>query len=577
MRLNRFLRPLRRRVRRLLGYGDRSDRKYGVRYVEHNLPDHLPARAVYPAKITLENAGNWTWRSAPPDGRSVALFVRCGDTVVATHPLPCGEVEAGRRVTVHFALEMPSEAGQVEMHFEMVEHQVTLFRDRGVAPLSVGIRAEPPLADPQDEIWHTASRCNPWHYQPTRGISRGAAGRRYPVFASRAKGCRLWDASGREYIDYVMGWGSTLLGYADDRVQRAVAEAVEWTAPVIPYPHVYEMDVAQMICEDFPSAEMVIFGKNGSDVCTLAARTARVLTARKTILFCGYHGWQDGWVEHFGFDRTGVPPRSVPLTYRFQFNNYDDFDRLYRQHRSDLAAVMLEPSGPMGDDGIHFGEDADREFLQRIAGAARNAGALLIFDEIVTGYRYPGGSVQKATGVVPDMTCLGKALASGMPLSALAGRADVFKQGLPRTWYGPTFKWEIYSFAAARAAIPIYRQEPVAERVWEHGRRLKEGINRACREAGLAAECKGPPFRVLPVFAEPDAYRLALKKALYQQELLAAGLSTYNGIMLPSYAHDEEVLERALTIIGGALRTVAEAEEKNDFDARLDIPPLFEF
>jgi len=436
---------------------------------------------------------------------------------------------------------------------------------------------DPPLGDPHDEIWRVAARFNPWHYQPTRGISRGSAGRRYPVFASRAKGCRLWDAAGREYIDYVMGWGSTLLGYADERVQRAIIAAVEMTAPVIPYPHAYEMDVAQMICEDFPSAEMVIFGKNGSDICTLAARTARVLTGRKTILFCGYHGWQDWWVEHLGFNRTGVPERAVPLAHRFQFNNPVDFDRLYQQHRADLAAVMIEPSGPMGDDGVHFGADADKEFLHGIAKATRDAGALLIFDEIVTGYRYPQGSVQKATGVIPDMTCLGKALASGMPLAALAGRADVFQQGLPRTWYGPTFKWEIYSFAAARAAIPIYRQEPVAEHVWSHGLRLKEGINQRCRESGVAAECKGPPFRMMPVFAEPDAYRLALKKALYQQELLAAGLSTYNGIMLPSYAHDDEALERALAIIGKALRTVAEAGEKNDFDARLDIPPLFEF
>src|SRR5205823_149845 len=106
--------------------------------------------------------------------------------------------------------------------------------------------------------------------------------------------------------------------------------------------HPYEMKVAQMLCQDFPSAEMAIFGKNGSDVCTLAARTARAVTGRKTILFSGYHGWQDWWVEQLGFDRTGVPERSEPLVYRFRFNDWEDFQRLYDQHRADLAAVMIE-------------------------------------------------------------------------------------------------------------------------------------------------------------------------------------------------------------------------------------------
>ena len=575
--LKRYIKTMKRRLRIFLGIPDTPPRTYGVRYLDHNLPGHLPAKAVFPAKVTLENTGNFAWLAAPPDGKSVALFIRFNDAVNATHPLPRDEVKPGEKITIHFALTMPPAAGHVEIHLEMVEHHVTVFRDRGVAPLTIDMTIESALGDPHDEMWEIATRHNPWHYQPTRGISRGTEGRRYPVFASRAKGCHLWDVSGRKYIDYVMGWGSTLLGYADDRVQRAIIEAVELTAPVIPYPHPYEMDVAQMLCEDFPSAEMVIFGKNGSDVCTLAARTARVQTGRKTILFSGYHGWQDWWVEHLGFERTGVPERPVPLVHRFRFNDPEDFQRLYVEHRADLAAVMIEPSGPMGDDDIGFAADANKEFLQNIARSTRDAGAFLVFDEIVTGYRYPQGSVQKATGVIPDMTCLGKALASGMPLSALVGRAAIFKQGLPRTWYGPTFKWEIYSFAAARAAIPIYRSEPVADHVWNHGLRLKEGINGLCRNAGIAAECKGPPFRMVLVFSEPDRHRLALKKALYQQELLAGGLSTYNGIMLPSYAHNDEVLERTLSIIHKALQNIAAAEDKNDFDDRLDIPPLFEF
>jgi glutamate-1-semialdehyde 2,1-aminomutase len=211
-----------------------------------------------------------------------------------------------------------------------------------------------------------------------------------------------------------------------------------------------------------------------------------------------------------------------------------------------------------------------------LADRAREAGALLVFDEIVTGYRYPQHSVQKATGVVPDLTCLGKALASGMPLSALAGRAPILQRALPSTRYGPTFKGEIYSFAAARAAIEIYRSEPVADTVWRLGVKLKDGINAHCQRIGLRASCVGPPFRMAVIFDEPDPYRLRKKKTLYQQELLRQGISTYGGIMLPSYAHDDIVIELTLTAVGHALETVNDADRHDDFDRRLEIPPLID-
>jgi len=547
---------------------------YGVEYVRHNIPDRLPARSVYPANVTIRNTGSMTWISAHPDeGRGVALYLRLGDEIVATYLLPrdlppCGEV------TFRFPINVPSARGEVSICLEMVEFHVALFRDLGVSPLEIQLTVDPPLEDPQDNAWATALSHNPWHFQPTRGISRGTQGRRYPVIASRAKGCRLWDASGREYIDYIMGWGSTLLGYADDRIQQAIIDAVKLTAPVIPYPHELEMEVTRMLCEDFPSAEMAIFGKNGSDVCTLAARISRIMTGKKTILYSGYHGWQDFWVEQMGFGLSGVPDRPAPLIHRFSYNDKEDFFRLYDRYRNDLAAVMLEPAGPLGSDDTWSETDSNRGFLETVAGAARDAGAILVFDEIITGYRFPQGSVQKANGVTPDMTCLGKALASGMPLAALVGRADLMLPAMPKTRYAPTFKGEVYSLAAARAAIEIYRSEPVAEHVWDYGLRLKQGINGICRQKGIAAGCIGTPFRMLTVFHDQDPVLLSLKKTLYCQELLANGLSTYNGIMLPSYSHGEAVLEKTLSIIGHALQSVAEAESQCDYSDRLEIPPI---
>ena len=379
--------------------------------------------------------------------------------------------------------------------------------------------------------------------------------------AAKAKGCRVWDPEGNEFIDYTMGWGSTILGYADERIQQAIGEHLS-TAPLAPFPDPLEMEVSEMIAEDFPSAEMVAFGKNGSDACTVAARLARITTGRRQILSCGFHGWQD-----FAVEPTGE-------LHKFRFNSEASFRALYDRHRADLAAIMIEPAGPFVSPDEGLAGDADPEFLGLLAQAARDAGALLVFDEIITGYRYPGGGVQQATAVIPDLTCLGKALASGMPLSAVAGRGSIFHAGFARTQYCPTFKAEIYSLAAARAAIAIYRREPVAQWIWRTGNQLKEGIVALCRELTIPGACQGPPFRFSLVFEEPDPVRRRLARTLYMQELLGAGLVTVSGVMLPSMAHSDDVVAETLRRMRDVLTVMADAWRLGDFDRRIEIPLL---
>jgi glutamate-1-semialdehyde 2,1-aminomutase len=175
---------------------------------------------------------------------------------------------------------------------------------------------------------------------------------------------------------------------------------------------------------------------------------------------------------------------------------------------------------------------------------------------------------------VPDLACLGKAIGSGMPLAALVGRTHIFEQCMERTHYGPTFKGELYSFAAAKAAIQIYRSEPVAETIWDYGTRLKNEINSLCTRNKLNATCKGPPFRMALIFHEADPDRLRLKWTFYIQELLKRGITTYNGIMLPSYAHDDLIMEKTLEAMGETLERVAYAEKQDKFERYLEIPIL---
>src|SRR5262245_44793081 len=549
-----------------------ATREYGVAYIEHNIPSRLPVGTVLGARVVLENTGQKTWMRHHPEGKRVDLVVLCGTEVWATHHVPRDFVQPGDRVAVHCPLRVPDVAGRYTLTRDLVEQGVTRFATQGVQPLALIVDADPAPMPRSVALYQEAARTTPWHYQPTRGVQRSVDGRSFPLFIERASGCHVWDAEGRRYIDYIMGWGSALLGYNEPRVQQAIVAAMG-CAPVVPLVHPLEVEVARMLVEDIPCAEMATFGKNGSDVCTVAARVARAFTGRPVILFSGYHGWGDWWVEQAGFASTGVPDRPRPLIHRFRFNDLADFTRLYEAHRHELAAVMLEPSGPAESPGGPT-QDANRDFLTAVAAMTRDAGALLIFDEIMTGFRYPGGSVQKATGVVPDLACFGKALGGGMPLSAFVGRAHILQRAMEHTHYGPTYRGEIYSLAAARAALHIYRSEPGADYVWRFGSRLRQGVDALCAELSVSAALVGPPFRMGLVFDEEDPQRFNLKRRLYQQELLKAGIITYDGMMLPSFAHDDAVLTITLAAVRTALGTLAQADREGDLDRYLELPPL---
>ena len=524
-------------------------------------------------RVTIENTGSLRVAGLirPTDGRSSVISF--DDVTYAVLPLPRREVAPGETVTLHFALQPPAQEGRHRLQIDLVQRPGVRFSLQGVPLLTIDIEVEHAPHTPSAPSSALALEHNLWYYQPTQGIQHGHDGRSFPALHLEGQGCHVWDPEGREYIDYSMSWGATILGHAEDRIQEAIRGKLD-SGALPPFPDPLEMEVSRMLVEDFPSAEMVVFGKNGSDVCTVAARLARLVTGKRVILSCGFHGWQDFALDYFTFADSGIPKGPDQVLHKFRFNDRADFFRLYNEHRRDLAAVMIEPAGPFTGPESGMGGDADRGFLEEIAEAARNAKALLIFDEIITGYRYRQGSVQKATGVVPDLTCLGKALASGMPLSALVGTIADLSQGFARTHYCPTFKGEVYSFAAAKAAIEIYRSEPVAEHIWRHGEALREGIHDLARDLRLAAECKGPPFRMGVHFPGADGAVARFKRTLFMQELLKGGVITVTGVMLPSYAHDEVIMRQTLEAIGSALEVVAGAAEPATTTAHRDSAAL---
>ena len=221
-----------------------------------------------------------------------------------------------------------------------------------------------------------------------------------PYFVDRAKGSRLWDVDGNEYIDFVNGLACVTLGYCDPDVDAAVRKQME-SGVTFSLPHRLEIDVAEMLVTMVPCAEKVRFAKNGTDVTSGAIRVARAYTGRERVAVCGYHGWQDWYIGSTSRD-LGVPTCVKALTHPFLYNDIASLTRVLDEHRNEFAAVILEPMS------AEFPRDG---FLEQVRDSTHRHGAVLVFDETITGFRYGPGGAQQEFGIIPDLATFGKGIA----------------------------------------------------------------------------------------------------------------------------------------------------------------------
>jgi glutamate-1-semialdehyde aminotransferase/predicted aldo/keto reductase-like oxidoreductase len=541
---------------------------YDVAWLENNLPASFPKGEPYQVYLHVKNRGSRHWHARHPEGKWVELVVYIGDALHSTSRIS-RDVAPGESLFLTARITFPNTAenGKWRITFSFVERDVAWFHRNGMDPLVVEIRAEEPEGGAIAEASAVSRRSNWGFWQPSQGITRSRTGCRYPLFIEHAQGCRVRDPEGNEWIDYVMAGGSAILGYAHPEIRDAVSRQLDSSA-VVTLPHMLEIKVTEMLRNMIPCAEMVLFGKHGSDMCTAAIRIARLHTGRKKVLFSGYHGWHDWYAETL---QPKLKVSSEPSKlFRFELSDLPSFRTLVKEHSGEIAAVILEPAAQAATlDGPVC--DADPAFLRHVAQICRRERCVLIFDEIVTGFRHPQGSVQAATGVIPDMACLGKALSAGMPLSALVGRREIMQTSLQAA-YMPTFRGEVYSLAAAAAALQIYQSRDVPGEIHDFGLALKNAINLLSRELNVQGEMIGVPFRMLYRFHESDELQRSLKRTLLQQELLQRGILTFQGYMLPSTAHGEMELEQTISAFRGALKHVQEVSSEQAFVRYLDIP-----
>ena len=402
---------------------------------------------------------------------------------------------------------------------------------------------------------------------PVRAF-RGVGGE--PFFVQRAEGARLWDVDGNEYLDYVLSWGPLILGHAHPEVVRAVCEAAQhgtsYGAPTPP-----EVELAERVREFFPSMELLRFVNSGTEATLAAIRVARGFTGRDLILkFEGcYHGHGDSFLVKAGSgvatlglpNSPGVPAELSKLTLTAPYNDLDAVAEVFRVHAGRLAAVIVEPV--VGNAGFIPPVPG---FLEGLRELSRADGALLIFDEVMTGFRVAPGGAQQRFGVRPDLTTLGKVIGGGLPVGAYGGRREILEQVAPLgpIYQAGTLSGNPLAMAAGLAQLRLLRETDPYPELERRTARLVEGLRRNAGELGVPftggglGSMWGFFFSEGPVHNYPEAQRsdVPLFRRFYHG-LLARGVffapSAFEAAFL-STAHTDEDVEETIGRAREALR-----------------------
>ena len=384
-----------------------------------------------------------------------------------------------------------------------------------------------------------------------------------PYFAARASGATLWDEDGHAYTDFCNALCAVTLGYAHPKVNAAVVAQVQDGA-VFSLSHRLEAEVAERICAFVPCAEMVRFGKNGSDATTAAIRVARAHTGRDRVLMCGYHGWQD-WSIGTTARNKGVPKAVSDLTTPFRYDNLPALVALLDQYAGEVAAIIMEPMNVAAPSP---------GYLAGVRALATRHDVVLIFDETITGFRVHEGGAGALFGVTPDLATFGKGLANGFPLAAVAGKRALMME-MEEIFFSTTMGGEAVSLAAARAVLDILDREPVMSHLRVRGSEIEAEVEEilAASGAGAFTHLSGDPTWSFINFTPPEGVDPFALKTLFLQETFARGVFTLGTHNL-SYAHDDAAVSALVSTYGEVFPLLAEAVRTGTVEQRLRCAPL---
>ncbi|MEA2552217.1 MAG: glutamate-semialdehyde -aminomutase [Fimbriimonadaceae bacterium] len=388
-----------------------------------------------------------------------------------------------------------------------------------------------------------------------------------PHFLDKGKGSHVWDVDGNEYVDFVNGLLPVILGYGDpdvdDAVQKQLRRGVSFSLATE-----LEIELAELLVKHIPCAEKVRFGKNGTDATSAAVRLSRAFTGKDRVAVCGYHGWQD-WYIGSTLRFKGVPDAVRDLTHTFTYNDLSSLQRILQEHPNEFSCVVMEPMT------VTYPRPG---FLQGVAELTHKHGVLLVFDEIITGFRFSLGGAQEMFGVKPDLATFGKSMGNGYPISAIVGRSDVMDE-MEEIFFSGTFGGEALSLAATIATIKKMEREPVLQHLHKVGEQITASVNDLLKKHRLedCVSISGHPSWTLLSFKDTAKATLWEIKSLYLQEVIARGILT-GGSHNTSFSHTDEdlaQLERAQDEAFAIIREAIDSGDIRSFLVGKPIEPLF--
>ena len=385
----------------------------------------------------------------------------------------------------------------------------------------------------------------------------------WPAYYSKAKGCEVWDLDGNHYYDFAqMGVGSCILGYADDNVNAAVMEAIQKGSMCSLNCH-EEVELAEKLINLHPWAEMVRFARTGGEACAIAVRIARAASGKSRVAFCGYHGWHDWYLSANlgdasnldgqllpGLDPLGVPRELRDTTLPFNYNKLNELENLVDQYPDKIGVIIMEPRREKGPEP---------GFLEGVRKIADRIGAVLIFDEVTSGFRINLGGIHLTYGVEPDIAVFGKALGNGFPISAIIGRRNVMDCAQD-SFISSTMWTERIGFVAALATIKKMEENDVPKFLIHYGERINDGWRKLAKKHGLNIHINGiPPLTHIAFEADNP---LAVQ-TLYTQEMLTKGY-LLGAAVYTTYAYSDEIIDRFIADSDSVFGLIKEALKSGD-------------
>lgn len=414
-----------------------------------------------------------------------------------------------------------------------------------------------------DELWQRAqdtilSGCQLYSKGPETHI-KGVS----PIYIDHGKDGHVWDPDGNEYIDYDMGLGPILLGYqyqaVDDAVRAQLRRGMGYSL-VAPE----EVEYAELCVKHIPSAGKVRFLKTGSSATEAAVRIARCYTGRKHIVRGEYHGWHEWTTAAENVRQGGILPEVRQFVHKFDYNDLAKVEEYFEAYPGEIAAVITEA----------VEVDPPKEgFLEQLKELCHQNGALLIFDEVVNGFRFSIGGAQAYFGVTPDLSTFGKAAANGMPLSVVAGRKDIMEEVDKKIFISTTFGGDCLSLAAGIAVMKELESGEVTKAIWEKGRYLQDNFRRLARDIDVPIDLSGYPCRLNLEYTDYEGKKDWLYNSIFMQESVKRGV-LLGWHIFPCYTHTQEDLDFTLNVFEDAMKVYREALKSGHPETYMEGEPL---